>query len=152
MTSTETRTNTWKTQSPPFSIEAVQQAVGEGNKLAGKYGDVRIEARHVPEIHTRPLASQAHNARTLLGKHPELGEEISALREIGAIPHYSGPSAEGCRTSGVPYGDSETSVTAHGIWKDAQKGAGLSDARDCSGSGYSIACDAVYYGHRKITG
>ena len=81
-----------------------------------------MAARQVQEIHRRSIAPQARNARILLQKHPEMGEEIDRLHEIGAIPHYSGSAPEGNRTSRYPYVDSKTSVMVRKLRNDVQKG------------------------------
>ena len=73
----------------------------------------------------RSIAPQARNARMLLKKRPAQGGEIARLHEIGAMPHYSGASPEGVRTSGLPYGDSETAPMVKKPRNDVQNGRGL---------------------------
>ena len=70
----------------------------------------------------RSTDPQAQSTRKLLKKHPEQGEEIARLREIGAIPHYSGAAPEGDRTSGLPYGDAKTTLMVKKLRNDVQKG------------------------------
>ena len=96
--------------------------MADGNKLVGKYGDVRTAARQVQEIHMRSIAPLDQSARDILKKHSEQGEEIALLHEIGAMPQYSGVAPVGNRTSGLPYDDAETTSTVKKLWKDVQKG------------------------------
>ena len=108
--------------SEPFSVENAQRVVTAGNKLVEKYDDVRIAARQIQEIHMRSIAPLAQNARDLLKKHPERGEEIAQLHELGAMPHYSGEAPVGNRTSGFPYDDAKTTLMVKKLRKDVQKG------------------------------
>ena len=137
-----------ETAKAPFPIEDVQQVVKAGTKLVGKYEDVRMAARHAKGIYMRPIAPQAHNARTFLRGNPELGGGISRLREIGAMSHYGGSPPEGVRTPGLPYDDSKTSVMVGKFGKMCKRG-NHSGACECNESGNSIDCDADCYGHRK---
>ena len=76
----------------PFSAESAHRVVNDGGQFVGKYDDVRFAASHAQEIHMRPMAPKAWNPRMLLGGEPELGGQISRIREAGELPHYGGPS------------------------------------------------------------
>ena len=86
----------------PFSVEAAQQVVRAGARVANNYEDVRHADRQVQEIHMWKMSSLSQNARELLVGDPELGEQIARLREVGAFPYYGGSSlvlagCQGCR-------------------------------------------------------
>ena len=51
-----------------------------------------------------------------------MGEEIARLHELGALPHYGGPSPGAVRASGLPYGASKTHLMVRNLWKDVKKG------------------------------
>ena len=81
-----------------------------------------MASRQVQEIHMRSIAELAQNARELLSEHPVLGEEIARLRELGAMPHYGGPSPGVVRSSGLPYDNTKTPLMVSKIWKDVMNG------------------------------
>ena len=108
-----------------FSAEAAHRVLKAGPKLVAKYEDVRLYARHVQGIHMRAMAPQARNARNPLGEAPELGEQISGLRDVGALPNYGGSSPGAVRSSGLPYDESKIYLAARKLWKDVRKGGVL---------------------------
>ena len=106
----------------PFSIGAAQQAAEAGSKLVGKYDDIRLAARQVREIRMRKMAPQAQHDQALLRKHPELGDEIAQLREIGALPHYGGISPWCGKTFRTTIRGCKTQLMVSKIWTDVRKG------------------------------
>ena len=106
----------------PYSVDAAKAAVEAGNKLDGNYADIRLAARNVQGIRMRSIAVLSHNARELLSDEPVLGEEIARLHELGALPHYGGPSPGAWRVSGLPYDESKTTLMVSKLWKEVRKG------------------------------
>ena len=99
-----------------FSVEAAQQVVRAGVKVANNYEDARHAARQVQEIHMGKMSSLSQNARDLLAGDPELGDQIARLHEVGALPFYGGPPAGTDRVSVMPYGESKTHLMVSKIW------------------------------------
>ena len=74
----------------PCSIDDVRRVVRAGSKLVSKYGDVRLVARHIHEIHMGTPSPKSQQGRDFIRGHPDMGAEVAMLHEIGALPRSGG--------------------------------------------------------------
>ena len=105
-----------------FCLGAIATATTSGGRLVYEYGSFPLAPRDVQAHMVRKKDYLRRTASKATFNGPELTQRLIDIHTFGPIPLFRGPTPQGLRCRGFPYGQSATEYILSKLWKDSGAG------------------------------